>query len=406
MYTPENSPINSTVETILTWTSLYQDREKVFSPEDFDIENHICYISTPEQFIRTLAWDGTGSSSQWFNKFIITRNLYFQNDPIFREGFDAPLYVGGIVELTKTYKPADDIDEIIIQGLHQSSNASSEGHFMTNNIQGANYTNTTFQRIYFKDCVHTKTKDDYTFEAANSNRKITFNNCKISIHVRASEYGYKFDSQYVNWNNCARYIEFSDLNMDSTPSSNIFLGTTYATSTIVRNIALAKAYGTSYDFISNTSYCSWDIQVYLLDRFFAYQPVISASNCFISIIVDRFNSESTEFDFSFGTMTGVNIINSGSAEHLVPKYPSNSNVKFLSEADCKDYTVLSRYGFFTNRLYEYKVLTQIPADWGTNYYMYYQKINGEYVVINAASAPTFVEGTFYEKHFLTSEDNV
>lgn len=44
---------------------------------------------------------------------------------------------------------------------------------------------------------------------------------------------------------------------------------------------------------------------------------------------------------------------------------------------------------------EFTALATEPSDWATNYTDYYEKVNGKYVKIAAAEAPTFAAGKYY-----------
>lgn len=399
--------------------SNFSDRETVFTAEEIeeDTENSqiILHLTTPEQFY----WSFQVSLRTSYSvRVVIENNLYFQNDPVFRDGFTGYFYANDFKG--KTIESANG-NTVIIQGV-QITGASA--------IRIGDK-DCTFNNCYLKDWVFTKTTGlSKAFGQDSGTDKLNFNYCKLSMHIRAFEWGYEFDGQNVTSKNCSRYIEYSDLVDDEVPIVNgnypIFAGKTENCSTIVKNLALAISTQVSYGprlFFAQTVNSSWDVEFGVIkyignlmeasgdeDRAIRISDTYQVNNCFLSfktlrrIFVDE-NGDPVEsyvfpYDISMynSNMVGVNIYNKGNPNQASAMTTNGSTqVAQLTDDECHSYAALNRYGFFVNQAYEFELLTSQPTDWTTNYGDYYRKYDNEYVKIMDVSAPTFEANTFYEK---------
>ena len=309
---------------------------------------------------------------------------------------------------------------MIIQGIQVTGN--NFFYFYSKNIwDTVQYRH--FNNIYFKDCVHTKTENNsYTFSSKDLyKRPIIFTNCKLSMHIRASEYGYQFDSNYITWDHCARYIEYSDLVEDNIPCGSgddvVFASATRSTSTIVRNSTfyIGRYYegGNPYTrgFVNDSVNSSWDVEFYNCQYrhrsggTIYYIDFSNIVNCFISVKIFRKIGDIAQFPetpVSFVTnVTGVNVYNKGNDDDSWRALAQNhNNVKQLTDDECHSAAVLNKYGFFVNQAYTYVLLEEEPINWETNYINYYYKDNNEYIKIMAPTAPTWTENTYYSKQYL------
>lgn len=421
MYSNNENSINlptdsaQSVSILLGLLSEYSDREKVFETEDIVCDEPsvsyskiTIYVSTPEQFVTTLKLRTSREL-----EIIINNNLYFQEDPLFKEGFLNRFYIWDCSSITYNTK---DNKEIIIQGI-QVTGDNFFYFYYNAGVTRLRY----FNNIYFKDCVHTKTKNNsYTFDNLNHNKHtVTFTNCKLSMHIRASEYGYQFDSNWIILDHCARYIEYSDLVEDNVPcgyqDSIIFCAATRSTSTIIRNAAYYI--GRNYDgnpytsgFVVDSVNSSWDVEFYtcvfhnMQGGTIYYIDFSDIVNCFISVkIFNRSgNAEFPAIPVSFNSnVSGVNVYNKGNDDDSWRALAQNhNNVKQLTDDECHSAAVLNKYGFFVNQAYTYVLLEEEPVNWETDYTNYYYKDNNEYIKIMAPTAPTWTENTYYSKQYL------
>lgn len=401
----------------------------------------------------------------------IQNDLYFQNDSIYKNAvpnsFCYEIYKIILGKLFVHIQPK--AGEVKIQGIQITDN-----NFFRVYEQGSSPTPGKFvfvNNIYFKDCVFTKIARDSSSNLpiyALCKENLIFDSCKMSIHIRASEYGYAFDfTKDVNgngggeaqWENCSLYIEYSDVDEDKCPylpgysgKAGYFNGNKDNCSIIVRNLALRLV-----QYISSivtqlnaqgSSNCSWDIECYYLfidnvsedaptsypEDIFAFNGYykhilnISCLNSFVSFKVKKLrykgpwpNTSSGEivditytgdqtFDkpiVSFGGnsnqttaySTGVNVFNTGDGHGIQFQAANHSNVKQLSESDCKNPTVLNKWGFFVNHDYTYTPLATEPEDWTNTYwlYYYYDESIQTYKNIPKGMAPTFVANQYYQK---------
>lgn len=421
MYTNNENAIalydlnSEAVSTLLSLSSEYADREKIFESQDIVCDNLsaintkiIIYISTPEQFVTTLKLQTNREL-----EVIINNNLYFQEDPLFKEGFLNRFFIWDCRSITYNTK---DNKEIIIQGI-QVTGDNFFYFYYNAGLTRLRY----FNNIYFKDCVHTKTiNNSFTFDNFNhNNHTVTFTNCKLSMHIRASEYGYQFDSNWIIWDHCARYIEYSDLVEDNVPcgigDNILFIAATRSTSTIIRNAAYyLGTYNDGDDpyirgFVTDSINSSWDVEFYTCmyhnvggDKH--YIDLSSIVNCFISVkIFNRSgNSEFPDMPVRFQSdVSGVNVYNKGNDDDNWRALAENhNNVKQLTDDECHSAAVLNKYGFFVNQAYTYTLLEEEPTNWETDYTNYYYKDNNEYIKIMAPTAPTWTENTYYSKQYL------
>ena len=416
MYTNNESIINVPASSMESYTeyirnlpSEYLDREKIFNAEDVYVSNGnlMINVSTPEQFLTTFKFNNTF-------KVIVTikNNLYFQEDPLYKEGFLNHFFI----ESPRIEYHTQNDQEIIIQGIQVTGD-----NFFYFNYQSGRTSSRNFNNIYFKDCVHTKTvNNSFTFNNFNHNdHLVTFTNCKLSMHIRASEYGYQFDSNWIILDHCARYIEYSDLVEDNVPcgigDNILFTAATRSTSTIIRNAAYYIGTYNYWDdpyingFVTDSVNSSWDVEFYTCVYHYvggtAYCIDFSSIvNCFVSVKI--FNrSGNAEFPampvrFQSG-VSGVNVYNKGNDDDDWRALAVNhNNVKQLTDDECHSAAVLNKYGFFVNQAYTYVLLEEEPTNWETNYTNYYYKDNNEYIKIMAPTAPTWTENTYYSKEYL------
>ena len=318
-------------------------------------------------------------------------NFHFQNDRILRAGFNGVYAndgntnrgLGGLFsEATEDYYRHYVDDEEYYLYPYQKNTQTI--------VQGLQITGTTFMQvaignkvfinnIYFKDCVFTCTNTPgasaLAFYAYPSYHGfLYFNNCKLSIHCRVFENTQRFDSTGVYWNNCSRYIEFSDLNEDAFPSTiRPFDANTTQCSTKVKNFAYNEISGTrdSTGMIANSLNSSWDIECYVVkfqtasvgaadilnvcincDRGSGSYRSTSNNNLFIHLKVLREikTLPDREEVYTFGYSSGVTIfcveLPPGSTSAI---YIPDSSAKRLTVNECKDYNELNKWGFFVNQ---------------------------------------------------------
>lgn len=419
MYTNNENSIDlptdsaQSVSILLGLLSEYSDREKVFETEDIVCDEPsvsyskiTIYVSTPEQFVTTLKLKTSREL-----EIIINNNLYFQEDPLFKEGFLNRFYIQDCSSITYNTK---DNKEIIIQGI-QVTGDNFFYFYYNAGVTKLRY----FNNIYFKDCVHTKTKNNsYTFDNLNhNNHTVTFTNCKLSMHIRASEYGYQFDSNWIIWDHCARYIEYSDLVEDNVPcgvgDNILFTAASRSTSTIIRNAAYYLGtynYGEhpyTKGFVTDSINSSWDVEFYTcmyhnVGGYKYYIDFSSIVNCFVSVKIFNHGAEFPTMPVRFlSDVSGVNVYNKGNDnDDWRALAEDHNNVKQLTDDECHSAAVLNKYGFFVNQAYTYTLLEEEPVNWETDYINYYYKDNNEYIKIMAPTAPTWTENTYYSKQYL------
>lgn len=427
---------------------------------DFGNKNILIKVENCEQLVelRSLVFSSsyTGAVSTRCNIIIELQNdLYFQNDSLYKNGFPSTFY----------YEDGDRSDKLRIYIKPKYNEAKIQGIQITgqnfiNINKVANTTFVTIQNIYFKDCVFTKVGSDasytqylpiYTYYT-----NLLFDSCKMSIHIRAAEYGYCFD--YVSdsngnyagkaqWKNCSLYIEYSDVDEESCPvlpvydyGAGYFNGNKENCSIIVRNLALKinQSIYTSKTralFQADSINCSWDIECYYLQimnegdgadiftytsGYYPYIVNLPTTNSFVSFKVAKLRYKTSEDDViytgddvfdhvivGFGTnvsgstpySTGINIFNTGDGHGIQFNAASHTNVKQLPENDCKNPTVLNKWGFFVNHDYTYEPLESEPTDWSETYWLYYyfDELDQVYKNIPKGMAPVFVSNQYYQK---------
>lgn len=420
MYTNNENSISlpedtqQSISVLLGLSSEYSDREKVFETEDIicdtpSVSNSkiTIYVSTPEQFITTFKLRTNREL-----EIIINNNLYFQEDPLFKEGFlnHFCIYYGKPI----TYKTKNN-QEVIIQGIQ----VTGDNFFYFYYSVGETISR-YFNNIYFKDCVHTKTtSNSYTINNHDHNNHIvTFSNCKLSIHIRASEYGYQFESNKIIWDHGARYIEYSDLVEDNVPcgvgDNTMFASAIRSTSTIIRNCTfyIGRSYSGNGSFtrgfVRDSLNSSWDVEFYncavtsLATGTWYYIDFSQMINCFISVKIFNRSDNFPAIPVSFNdNVSGVNVYNKGNDDDSWRALAqNNNNVKQLTDDECHSAAVLNKYGFFVNQAYTYVLLEEEPLNWETDYINYYYKENNDYIRIMAPTAPTWTENTYYSKEYL------
>ena len=323
-------------------------------------------------------------------------NFHFQNDRILRVGFngvsgndgDTNRGLGGLfTEIYSTsnsdyYRHVKGDEEYYLYPYQKNTQTIVQGLQITGTtfMQVTSATKVFINNIYFKDCVFTCTASTGNINALAFyaypyyNGFLYFNNCKLSIHCRVFENTQRFDSTGVYWNNCSRYIEFSDLNENAFPSTNRpFNANTTQCSTKVKNFAYNEAASTreSNGMIANSLNSSWDIECYVVkfqttntgstdilnvcincDRGGGSYRSASNNNLFINLKVLREikTLPDREEVYTFGYSSGVTIfcveLPPGS---LSATYIPDSSAKQLTVSECKDYNELNKWGFFVNQ---------------------------------------------------------
>lgn len=331
---------------------------KVFtSPDAYDYAAGTLTVTTVEQLVYAIRCET--ACTILLNP---ANNIFeVQNDPTYREGFNGTCYWGS----THDMRPASPTGTVTIQGVQITG-----PNFMSVNAN-------SIQRVYLKDCVHTKTEDQHTFVTLGGLFP-NFEDCALSMHVRVGEHHPQIDGDSIHLTRCARYIEFSDIDDSNCAKSSIFEGHTTNCSTIVRN-ATFKIDGGAYGYdsiIRNSTNSSWDVEFYKL--YFSgggssyrteASPRVMINNCFVSIkykdavmvdgstydYQDWINEGLIKFDGNFSTDTiGVNIYNYASTDqsdsrgYRTIKPTTQQNVKQLSDADCRTPSILNKWGFFVN----------------------------------------------------------
>lgn len=336
------SVIGTLASLVTQYDSNMLGRQKVFKGEGEDIvyneSTHTLTIkvSNCEQLMAVSDLYVISSDTDRTIIIELQNDLYFQDDSIYKKGIVGNgfqyLWEGenSIDHTTRIeMKPKDGLSQVVIQGLQITGNcfflvsnisASSGGSSINKYSQGIKIKN-----VYFKDCVFTKVAvdcfqaetgeylHDYSQRLALASlpihatyNSLIFDSCKISLHINALEYGYGFDatnnqkrasdSVYFlvgsspHWKNCSIYIEYSDLQTNTTPylpegsipsmgnaswllPCGYFSGNKENCSIIVRNLALAcKAYDTA-------SYR----QLISAEKPFSDQTAIQATNCSLDI---------------------------------------------------------------------------------------------------------------------------
>ena len=419
----------------------------IFSNEDLvelhdDNENLIgwtIYITTTEQFVKIMQYEiqvPYKSDSEDYHVYIkFKNNLYFQNDIKYREGFINGFLFRNLGYGTIYYQADDNLDEVILQGIQIT------GEYFFKALASYSYMNFPklcfhFKNLYFKDCVFTKTKKDKNRDIlpfaslADYDREgmFLFEDCKLSMHIRAGEYGYRFDTnQGWSWKNCSRYIEYSDINLEEVPyeEENGDYGSMYGTgyfwapttncATIVRNMASKIKSGHEKHFTHDTVNSSWDIEIYKLlyeiDQAGSFDSgnalKFGLNNCFLSVKVDEKSnypsSDTTplpnnQISWRENEVIGVNIFNKGDVgQQNATVALSNANVAQLTDTECHDVNKLNQYGFFVNRAYTFTLLTSKPSNWDTDYNTYYIKVGRAYTINNS---DVWAENTYYQKVYL------
>ena len=409
---------NDFVSTLLNIDAA--DGGKLFTNQEVFSEdsNFYVYISTPEQFVEFMQYRLRLDNPCYI---IFKNNLYFQNDIKYREGFINGFYANSWGPATITFQADESLDEVILQGIQ----ITGDWFFMGESQTSVETSKIYFKNIYLKDCVHTKISSDnsysrrtFAWENSSAKNKAIIQNCKISFHIRAGEYGYAFDSEGWKWEKSSRYIEYSDVDTESIPSAYqtlFFKGGTDSCATIVRNMAakISSSDGIIL-FTKDTVNSSWDVEFYKLvyygmgDLYQNHAIHFSTNNCFVSVkfanIIDNTEGQVTlpehQIYFDDGNIQvatiGVNIFNKGTTEHPVKMYP-NSNVAQLTDTECHDINKLNQYGFFVNRAYTFTLLTSKPSNWDTDYNTYYIKVGRAYTINNSN---VWATNTYYQKVYL------
>lgn len=319
-------------------------------------------------------------------------DFHFQNDRILRAGFNgvsgndgsSNKGLGGL--FTEKYyadypRHRVEDEEYYLYPYQKNTQTTVQGLQITGTtfMQVTYATKVFINNIYFKDCVFTCTAPlNFTpcafYANPSHNGFLYFNNCKLSIHCRVFENTQRFDSTGVYWNNCSRYIEFSDLNENAFPTTNRpFNANTTQCSTKVKNFAYNETNGTnsSTGMIANSLNSSWDIECYVVkfqttsagstdilnvcincDRGSGTYRSTSNNNLFIHLKVLREIKTLSDREevYTFGYSSGVTIF----CVELPPEstsatYIPDSSAKQLTVSECKDYNELNKWGFFVNQ---------------------------------------------------------
>lgn len=288
--------------------------------------------------------------------------FYFQNYEGLKEGLTAgfDFSIGADQgEHQVIIEPLNSATTVIIQGV-QAQTYFIMCYEYSSGTYNWSARQATFNNVYFKDCVCTKTDGNAVirvgFGDVNYGRdayaRLIFNNCELSMHIRQGENSPIFDN-YVSekwkttWNKSSRYVEYSDLNPDNIPTYDIMFGApTTECSTIIRNASL---YCNDNDVVfNNSTNSSWDIEAYAFSNDGAYIqdiPIGTINNCFIRIAAT--GTYTNQREITFGTTSGVNIITTN-----LDRVASNNNVKQLSDSDCRNPQILNKWGFFVNTVDE------------------------------------------------------
>lgn len=266
--------------------------------------------------------------------------FFFQNYDGLKEGINSKLAPGSV-----TIEPKSN-ENVLVQGLQITAT----------NFIATTTTLAVINNIYFKDCVHTKTSNTATVSGG------IFKDCKFSMHIRAAEYTPQLTAG--TFYRCAGYFTLSDLKESAAGEPNVFTGTHEQCSFIVRNLAVSSFSSGSSTLVKNSTNCSYDIEMYVVKMPSSTAKNLALSginNCFLSIKIDKVIDANLEVPsdnakailIKMSNMSGVNIINGGDDGNItIPDIESNNNVKQLTESECKNYEILNKWGFFTNKVEE------------------------------------------------------
>lgn len=364
-----NWPDGKNIAELTSIDSLYDPSKKMFSQDQVDTATGTVEVNTVEQLVQALRSSATTILLNPTNGIFA-----FQTDPIYKEGFSTGLLrntitikAGHLTEENGAYVIVDDDDIAIIQGVQIT------GDYFFSTYFESSYRTNYFSKFWLKDCVHTKTTNSlYTFAGT---ARANIEDCLLSMHVRNGEHSLGVESAYYTLTNCARYIEFSDMDESTAPSAqSIFQGSTNGCSTIVRNLTLVLSDGDSSATSligGNNTNGSWDIEFYKIytnvsnGTFVGNSTndvLVNIQNSFVSLkykdMVVQSGVQPTSW-LSNGvvslTATGVNVYNYSSTDgpdargyKTIPA-KTNVNVKQLSDADCHNYAALNKWGFFVNQ---------------------------------------------------------
>lgn len=336
-------PNDQTLSTLLSAESV--NGGKVFADANLiDTTNKTVTVHTCEQLLYAFCLGESGSTvyldpTELSEDIPAQRGFFFQKYDGLKEGVSGYLFPKRDVN----FQVVDGLEYAIIQGLQITGNGFLRGDY-----------GNTLSNLYFKDCVCTLTGDSGVFQYAK------FTNCKFSMHIRQGDKTNLIIAQGT-WKSCSCYFEFSDLTPDSTSNTGFLTPSLMSESSIiVRNASYHCVNSNSgTKCFQNLTNCSLDVEFY---RIYCHSPDLyigyeSINNCFLSIkALSKIGTETPIITFS--SMGGVNIINKGTPtvdeqgviheDSQIPQISSNSNVKPLTEAECKDYEELNKWGFFTN----------------------------------------------------------
>lgn len=265
-------------------------------------------------------------------------DIDFSKDEVYGEELD-----GGLnIKCKKCYadKKSDGslvkVNGLIVRGKN----------FIYSTDGSSNY-ESSFENIFFSNCVHKKTVSSGGMPFYVGAGKMTFNDCKISMLIKCNTYNGYVDNANVYYKNTPQFFKFTYLS-NITATAQVFQGNRENCTIEFQNLPFGtERSGTTNDIaFKNFKKCSIKGSIDICN-IYEYYKTINIYNIENSMFAITFNNKSSldEFKLYFYGMTDVSVIDKTLIENSNCNLTITGQITKMSTEDIKNLDKLVEANF-------------------------------------------------------------